>query len=452
MNRYFGLHSLEGEWHALLPRYVLLAERVKGRRVLDVGCGTGIGSSLLLELGAEMVDAIDHRPAVLELGRMKHARAGLDFHVMFWEELDFPAETFDVVVCLDPASPVTDPSLLQEVKRVLKPGGEYICAVERKPLPGIESVLPRYGYAESGEKIDLFRTSARVPQIGDLQAQFKHVNAVLQRPVLTFLFDEEPAAGAESIRRVDTSENSGSWVQNLPDDGTGRWIPADYRLCANETETGAISIYFCADQETAPAPLSEIHLPYYSLVERLGQVINDLQTAPMREAGDADSVFDEVIEPADERERVPTNEFKAVGWDDRPTSIRMRPDLNAFARAPQVEPPVTQDSPPANAAAAFETALEERDQYIEHLVGRIHEWETRYFEMTQKLEAALPTGAERVSALEIELQNLRAQQAALFEALQKQDDTDTGEHPRLSRDDVQAPAEPAVAPTQEDAE
>ena len=65
MNRYFGLHTLEGEWHALLPRYVLLAERVQGRRVLDIGCGTGIGSSLLLELGAEMVDAIDHRPAVL---------------------------------------------------------------------------------------------------------------------------------------------------------------------------------------------------------------------------------------------------------------------------------------------------------------------------------------------------------------------------------------------------
>src|SRR5690554_3992476 len=99
MNRYFGLHTLEGEWHSLLPRYLLLAERVVGRRILDIDCGTGIGSSLLLELSAEHVDAIDYRPAVLEVARMKHAKPGLDFHVMFWEELDFDDHSFDMVIC-----------------------------------------------------------------------------------------------------------------------------------------------------------------------------------------------------------------------------------------------------------------------------------------------------------------------------------------------------------------
>jgi len=56
MNRYFGVHVLDGEWHALLPRYLMLAHRIDGKRILDIGCGTGIGSSLLLELGAERVD------------------------------------------------------------------------------------------------------------------------------------------------------------------------------------------------------------------------------------------------------------------------------------------------------------------------------------------------------------------------------------------------------------
>ena len=100
MNRYFGLHTLEGEWHALLPRYLLLSDSIQGARVLDIGCGSGLGASLLLELGASAVDAIDHRPAVLELARMKHAKEGLDFHVMLWEELDFPEDTFDVI-CSD---------------------------------------------------------------------------------------------------------------------------------------------------------------------------------------------------------------------------------------------------------------------------------------------------------------------------------------------------------------
>lgn len=413
MNRYFGLHTLEGEWHALLPRYVLLAERVRGKHVLDIGCGTGIGSSLLLEVGAEMVDAIDHRPAVLELGRMKHAKPGLDFHVMFWEELDFPDDTFDVIVCLDPASPVTDPSLLQEVKRVLKPDGEYICSLERKTLPGIESILPRYGYAESGEKIDLFRTSARAPQLGELQNQFKHVQSVLQRPVLSFVFDIDDQTGpGDAVRKIDESGESGTWLQAAPGAETGRWVPSDPRLCANETEIGANAILFCSQQETALPPLAEIHLPYYSLVERLGQVIHDLQTAPMRESGNADSVFDEVIEH-DDRERHPTNEFKTVSWDDQPTSIRMRPDF-------------TTPNPVAPAA----NELAERDEYISHLVNRIHEWEQRYFEMSQKVEAA-PAQIDRVEALEAELHNLRAQQAALFEAFQRQDEQETGEHARM---------------------
>ena len=59
MNRYFGLHTLEGEWHATLPRYLFVAERAAGRKVLDIGAGSGLGASLLMELGAAQVDAED---------------------------------------------------------------------------------------------------------------------------------------------------------------------------------------------------------------------------------------------------------------------------------------------------------------------------------------------------------------------------------------------------------
>jgi ribosomal protein L29 len=88
-------------------------------------------------------------------------------------------------------------------------------------------------------------------------------------------------------------------------------------------------------------------------------------------------------------------------------------------------PPLVQ--PPSD------SEVNERDLYIEHLVKRIHEWEQRYFEMAQSVDAIVAPGHERVDALEAELHNLRAQQAALFEAVHRQDDLDTGEHARLQK-------------------
>jgi len=386
MNRYFGLHSLEGEWHALLPRYILLADRLKGKRVLDIGCGTGIGSSLMLELGAEMVDAIDHRPAVLELGRMKHAKQGLDFHVMFWEELNFPDDTFDLVVCMDPSSPVTDPSLVSEVRRVLKADGEYVCAVERTNISGLEAVLPRYGYTDGGESVNIHGSRERVPQIGELQSQFSVVQSIVQRPHLSFVFDHDHSEPpSESVRKADEDGESGVWAESSRENG--RWIASELRLAVHDEEAASVAIYFCADVEKGPSPLREVQLPYYSLVERLKQVVQDLRTAPMREGGDEDSIFDELID-APERERHPTNEFKAVNrWEDQPTMIRERPDLSAL-QVP-VDPMTQLQKQVAELTTLYthvqnefsqvvgeaQRALSERDHYIEHLVNRIHQWE-----------------------------------------------------------------------------
>lgn len=390
MNRYFGLHTLEGEWHALLPRYVILADRLQGKRVLDIGCGTGIGASMMLELGAEMVDAIDHRPAVLELGRMKHAKSGLDFHVMFWEELGFPDHTFDLVVCLDPSSPCTDPSLISEVQRVLKPDGEYICAIEFSNIDGLEVVLPRYGYSDGGENVNIHGSRDRVPQLGELQAQFSQVQSIIQRPLYAYVFDHHNAASsAETVRKNDESGESGVWHESA--ESGGRWISTETRLALHDETTANIAVYFCSNSECGPPPLREVHMPYFSVVERLKQVVGDLQTAPMRHLGEDSSIFDELVEGQDALpERHPTNEFKAVSrWEEQPTTIRQRPDF-APMQAP-VDPLTTLQQQVTDLTNLYssvqseftqvvhqaQNALQERDHYIEHLVAKIHQWEQR---------------------------------------------------------------------------
>ncbi len=289
MTRYFGIHTLEGEWHSLLPRYALLSDRIESKQILDIGCGSGIGSSLLLELGAQRVNAIDHRPEVLELARVKHAKQGLDFHVMFWEELDFPDDSFDMVLCLDPSSPVTDPSLLREIKRVLRPGGEYVCAIERRNVEGMESLLPRYGYSSAGEDLELTGTGERVPQLGELEQLFETIVSVVQRPRYSFVFDYAPEDEAmHTMRRSSASaDESGLWVGENPhpEDGSaeqtdnrpGRWISIDRRLTAKEGESAAVELLFCGDEHMPPPTLREIQMPYRGLVDRLHQLFSDLQ-------------------------------------------------------------------------------------------------------------------------------------------------------------------------------
>ncbi len=348
MNRYFGLHTLEGEWHALLPRYLMLSNRVRGARVLDVGCGSGLGSSLLLELGAQMVDAIDHRPGVLELARMKHAKQGLDFHVMLWEELGFPDDTFDMVICLDPSSPVTDPNLLREVRRVLKPGGEYACAIELRNVRGLEEVLPRYGYTNPAEHVDINRGSSTVPQLGELSNYFDAVQRYPQRPIYGFVFDNPPVedrpgvVSAESRRiaddgaeRVAVSETRALKAKESPlreAQGAERFIDVDKTLCTSEADVAGVELLLCGGDGLQPLRLREVRLPYYSLTERLSMLIQDLQSRQSTKAVPHIDAHSELMDRGLE-EATGAYDADEEMLDESPTKIRLRPTLDELAEA-----------------------------------------------------------------------------------------------------------------------
>ncbi|MEM1350646.1 MAG: class I SAM-dependent methyltransferase, partial [Myxococcota bacterium] len=323
MNRYFGLHTLEGEWHALLPRYLFMADRVRGRRVLDIGCGSGLGASLVFELGAAHVDAIDHRPEVLELARIKHDKEGIDFHIMLLEEFGFADDSFDVILCLDPSSPVTDPNLLREVKRVLAPSGQYICAIERKTIQGLEALLPRYGYSQPAEEVALNQPGQRVPQIGELSNRFAHVCAIVQRPLYSFVFDT-PGDGAPTPTPPphtkppehapgEEPEEGERLLVHLEERDVSRWIHVDRTFSTNEADIGGVEIWFCADHPIDAPQLREVRLPYYSVVDRLRVMLHNFyaqQTPP----GPHDAhLFAEVSDP---KNTLQTGTWRAWGVAD----------------------------------------------------------------------------------------------------------------------------------------
>lgn len=88
-------------WHAEKERAVRKHNPpLPGERALDVGCGSGVVSSLLRTLGAETV-GVDANPDAVEFARRTFGRQGLKFHVGLVGELDFEPCSFDRLYCLE---------------------------------------------------------------------------------------------------------------------------------------------------------------------------------------------------------------------------------------------------------------------------------------------------------------------------------------------------------------
>ncbi|HEV2901649.1 MAG TPA: class I SAM-dependent methyltransferase [Gaiellaceae bacterium] len=93
-----------------------------GSRVLEIGCGTGKLTELLVERGLH-VDAVDPGPNMIEVARRRFSAADVTFHLGRFEDLDVPGRPFDAVFSAT-AFHWVDPSIgWLKAARNLKPGG-----------------------------------------------------------------------------------------------------------------------------------------------------------------------------------------------------------------------------------------------------------------------------------------------------------------------------------------
>ena len=97
---------------------------LRGRRVLDLGCGAGESSVYLALRGAE-VTSVDISAEMVRITRRLAERydTSVDARVMLAEDLKFDDETFDVVFGNGVLHHTYRPAAYAEVHRVLKPGG-----------------------------------------------------------------------------------------------------------------------------------------------------------------------------------------------------------------------------------------------------------------------------------------------------------------------------------------
>ena len=107
-----------------------LGGRCEGKKVLEIGCGRGVGTEIIFErFGADEVDAFDLDPKMIELaGRRltKYPPEKLRLFVGDAEKIEAADASFDAVFDFGIIHhiPVWQKSVA-EVARVLKPGGRF---------------------------------------------------------------------------------------------------------------------------------------------------------------------------------------------------------------------------------------------------------------------------------------------------------------------------------------
>jgi SAM-dependent methyltransferase len=141
---------------------------LRGRRVLDVGCGFGHELARMRELGAmdEDLAGVDLLPDRVENAR--RAFPAIDFRVGNAANLDAAGESVDLVLCYTLFSSVLDGDvagrIAAEIERVLRPGGAVAWYDLRYPSPSNRNV--------------------RAVGAGEIRALFPGLDAVLRTVTL----------------------------------------------------------------------------------------------------------------------------------------------------------------------------------------------------------------------------------------------------------------------------
>lgn len=147
-----------------LGRYRLAAGLVQGKSVVDVACGFGYGSDMLVKAGATHVLGIDNSQVAVETSSQRNSPPArfvrADAHV-----LPVGDASFDCVVSFETIEHLENPEqFLSEVKRVLTPGGLLIISNPNRTVypPGNPFHVREFAYGEFGELVGRHFSNVRL--------------------------------------------------------------------------------------------------------------------------------------------------------------------------------------------------------------------------------------------------------------------------------------------------
>jgi SAM-dependent methyltransferase len=174
-------------WH----RYHFAARWAAGKRVLDVACGEGYGSALLASRAAH-VTGVDVSDAAVAHARAAYGeRANLEFVQASCTALPFPDASFDTVASFETLEHIeAQAAFLDQVARVLKPGGVFVLS-----CPNKAEYSDKRDFANEFHVKELYR--AELTRL--VTARFPEIAWYGQRPTFYDVIAPEGSAGAGEL-------------------------------------------------------------------------------------------------------------------------------------------------------------------------------------------------------------------------------------------------------------
>lgn len=115
-----------------MGRYLFASSNVSGKIILDAACGSGFGSEILSQKAAKVVGIDNSWDAILYC-KTHYIKPNLHFVQGDCNCLSFPDFSFDMIISFETLEHLQDTdSFLQELKRVLKDGGQLIMSTPNR--------------------------------------------------------------------------------------------------------------------------------------------------------------------------------------------------------------------------------------------------------------------------------------------------------------------------------
>ncbi|NVK53947.1 MAG: bifunctional demethylmenaquinone methyltransferase/2-methoxy-6-polyprenyl-1,4-benzoquinol methylase UbiE [Flavobacteriaceae bacterium] len=165
-------------------KVVAIVGKNNPKKILDIATGTGDLAMMMANLQPEKIIGLDISAGMLAVGKQKIAKANLtntiEMMVGDSENMPFEDDTFDAItVSFGVRNFANLDKGLQEIRRVLKPGGTFVV---------LETSVPTKFPYKQGYK---FHTSVILPIVGKLFSKDKVAYSYLSESANSFPFGEK---------------------------------------------------------------------------------------------------------------------------------------------------------------------------------------------------------------------------------------------------------------------